>query len=442
MLEKRKHGLYGCALFALFLVQACWLENQGVAPPPQKLNFPVALLLVPKASPRFLLAVSSNFDLRYRAGSLHVLSVQAMEQALRNCGKEFCTFEELGDFVVSEALIGSHASDIALSSRGDRVYLPVRSEVDLTWIDVDPESGALFCEGTGQPQVCAPRRRSALRGGDCGAQVDISGDPVTIAVGRLAEIGGPKESPADYILMAHRNGRVTLFVEREIDGELVPVLVDAMGGLPNDVVNASFDAESGRLWTHSAFVSAFRPVREIASVVAFADGERPGCARLAEGGRLSLVGVDDGLESRDALFREGGRRIYLLMRRPEALLFLEGPARPFVPWEARPARVAHVGSGPAQLEAMEWDGRRWLVVSCFDDRRLWFIDGERGSTQGVLPGVQGPYALAFDPERKWLWVADFRESVLYLVDVAPLAENQEPRLVARFGRPRPAQVLR
>jgi hypothetical protein len=438
---RRTSLLAASGLAGTMLLGACDLDNAGLPPTPGTLNFPVAVAVTPEEGGRqFLLVASSNFDLRYNAGALHSFDLAAMRSAIDGCTDVPCTFEDLSSFMVSEVLIGSYTSGLSISPRGDRVYLAVRSEVDLSWIDLDAATGALSCEGEGQPEVCADRRRTTAIASTCGRTPVLSGDPVGVVAGRASDIGGAAD--LDYVVMVHRNGRASLFVDRLVGGSPEPVLTHTTDGLPLDIVNVSFEPSSQLVWTHTASIVGTRQTRDIGFAGVAYDAASPECSSVFSAGRLPLRGVDDGLDTRDSTFSADGTRAFVLARRPEAILTLDLESQPLFPGEAAVDRVSHVGIAPSRLERLDIGARTVLAATCFDDRKVWFVDGDTGATAGAVPGFQGPYELAVDATAELVWVVDFRDSVLRAIDTSPLADGREPRLVATFGRVRPVQVLR
>lgn len=423
-------------------IAGCELDNAGTEPTPGVLNFPVAVAVTPDTAGRqFLLVASSNFDLRYNAGALQSFDLQAMRASIAGCAEPPCTFEDLSSFLVSEVLVGSYTSDLTLSPRGDRVYLAVRSEVDLTWIDVDPATGALTCEGEGQPERCAERRRTTEIASSCGRTPTISGDPVGVVAGRIEDLTGAA-SDLDYVVMVHRNGRASLFVDRMVGAAPEPVLVHTTDGLPLDIINVSHEPSSQLIWTHTASILGIRQSRDVGFAGVAYDEASPECSSVFVAGRLPLLGADDGFDTRDSVFSADGTRAYVLSRRPEAILTLDLESQPLFPGQAAIDRVSHVGFAPSRMARLDAGDRSVLAATCFDDRKVWFVDADTGNTAGAVPGFQGPYELAVDASGEIVWVVDFRDSVVRAIDYSPLADGREPRLVATFGRVRPVQVLR
>ena len=76
-----------CALGALALL-GCNLENKGDLPPKSTLYFPNAIALSPHDAttpPAHLFVANSNFDLRYRNGTILTLSLDRLDEQLALC---------------------------------------------------------------------------------------------------------------------------------------------------------------------------------------------------------------------------------------------------------------------------------------------------------------------------------------------------------------------
>ena len=163
---------------------------------------------------------------------------------------------------VSEAFIGSYTSGLVFSPRGDRAYLAVRASADMTWVDFDPATGSIDCEGQGQPELCGARRQTTLAASDCGRTPTLLGDPIAIVAESVSRATGGTTDD-DYVVMLHRNGHASLFVDRTVDGLRQPVLVHTTDGLPPDLVQATYEPTSGLIWTHSAFATTTRATRSL-----------------------------------------------------------------------------------------------------------------------------------------------------------------------------------
>ena len=458
-------GLVGLAIVGL--APGCDLENPGRPLPPGLLNFPIATALAgtPDGSGAlpFLIVANSNFDLRYASGSLQAYAIDAIDAMIADpsrCvvppGAPHATYCAVLDADLATAVqgrevaIGSAMDGLTLSSRGDRIYLPARSGVGgLTWIDFDPASGGLAC---GQDQSAVPRCDPAHGQTDTtiasSLGLTLPSDPVAVEVVSSQTLGLTDAAAAfDFHVMGHRNGNASLFVDDHTPGSRSqPRYVHTLGSLPNDMVSVRADLR-GHVWLTSGAVVAARQTRDLVSL-GIVPGEVAGApsARLAIFSRHAVLGVDDGLDSRDMVFdrsqpADAPPRLWLLTRRPEAILTVDFALPAFTTTEAPLGPAFPVGFGPSRLSRYEATGSTLLLASCFDARALFVVDPDIG-TVATIPGMVGPFEMAVDEARQRVYVVDFRFSVLWVIDLAPLLTGGSPGIVARLGTGHAPSVFR
>ncbi|MBK8010602.1 MAG: hypothetical protein IPK13_04590 [Deltaproteobacteria bacterium] len=134
-----------CALLAL--TAACADEIPGESPPGDQLYYPVGLVAVPGALERadYVAVVSSNFDQRYNAGRVTMLSVDDLFSrvtATSTAGRVSPTFDaQLASSIVSSVRIDQFGGQILyVPSPADpalgTLFVPSRDQNWLTMIDV------------------------------------------------------------------------------------------------------------------------------------------------------------------------------------------------------------------------------------------------------------------------------------------------------------------
>jgi hypothetical protein len=182
-------------------------------------------------------------------------------------------------------------------------------------------------------------------------------------------------------------------------------------------------------------------------------------------GSLALTGIDTGGrgDTRDVVFdpRPGVDQAYILSRRPEAVLIADrSNARP---GDAGIVDAVPIGIGPSRLTIAEIDLaaegappdlRTLLFASCFDTREVWIVDPDLGETVNVVRGLSGPFELAIDVARRYLYIVDFRASVVRVADLQPMLdclardvgspaapETCEPAIIGWIGKERPVGEL-
>lgn len=442
------------ALAILLAGPGCDLNNAGRDVPPARRNFPIAIAV---AGPNLLVA-NSNYDLRYASGTLQSYEISVIDAILaaHECpgpdGRP-CTITDLEMQPAlltdtdppaqrgREVQVGSHMDGLALSSTGTRAYIPVRSgSGGLTWVTVGPSG--LVCRsdpGTSTLPSCDARHRTAVDGGAAARGLTLPSDPVALAVGPVTDFTSDRNATGDYVVMAHRNGAVSLFLDPDpTDDTRAPMYVDTITGAPNDIVSIEADGH-GLVWLTSGSLAAARQTRELVAVQVIqtlASGSFS--ASLAIARRATMRGVDDGLDSRDVVVdrsRDGRQpRIWVLSRRPESIITVDFALPPIALGEAPIGRIHPVGFGPSRLELLDLGGgaEPILVASCYDAHALFFVDQDLGPIATVA-GMDGPFELAIDATARRAYVVDFRSSVLWVVDLAPLTSGGSPTLVARLG---------
>jgi hypothetical protein len=435
---------------ALALCAGCNLDQDGEDPTPRTLNFPIALGLsnppAPDEPSRHLFVVNSNFDLRFNQASILAFDLNLVHQMVndpaRGCtADEPCTIEspdDIDDIVADEVAIGSHAEDLAVSPSGTRLYLPVRADRNLTFIDWNDAQGLFACgedRETDEPiPDCGDGFRAGAEGGVASErELVIDGDPVGVAVGRFEDVGGEANS-GDFVMLAMREGRVALFLDQAVSAGSVPELVHIAEGFPESLIRIELQPGSGIAWLTSAADNEL-------GRVAISTDPNPLRSFLYDFGRLTIDSLDDGRDTRDIRFDPSvPDRAFVLARRPEAVVEVD-LAQSATRSTAAIDAVYEVGAGPSRLALVDVEGRTIVLASCFDARRLFVIDADHGALISTIGGFTGPYDLAVDPARNFLYMADFTTSVIRVIDLAPLADGNPPAHVATIGKTTPPETF-
>lgn len=471
----------GFGLLVMCAFVAC--TNEGTDPPVGRLNFPSAVAV----SGDSLFVASSNFTLRYNAGALHRYDITVANAQLReHCGglsaeeRDLCGIVPAEDpqpgvgspdlnirivegLLTSEVTMGSYATGMAVLPSGDgaRIYMPVRSDANISFVDVD-NNGCLSCGGAGSSCDLVGSRHACSdefrRGNDETAatrNIALPADPVGIAVGPATDLG--MGLAGNYAITAHRGGRVSLFLEGGTGGIGAPYLVHTLDGFPNELVSVAVDPVTQTAWMPNAIQ------RVISRVGVAIDDDTAAIDRsyLYNAGQLNLLGVDTGGESigdtRAIRFdpRPDVRRAYILSRRPRALLSVDMD-------ESRDSLavrdIMEVGVGPTRLDVQHFPGvdRTLAFVSCFDSRDVYVLDVDQARLVGIVRGMGGAFELTTfsDGTNNYVYVLDFQASAIRVLDLAPMFECLDdtsfggaasrecsPQQLGFIGRPRTRQEL-
>ncbi|MFT5358460.1 MAG: hypothetical protein ACI9KE_005698 [Polyangiales bacterium] len=439
----------GFGLLVMCAFVAC--TNEGTDPPVGRLNFPSAVAV----SGNSLFVASSNFTLRYNAGALHRYDLTVANTALRDhCGglsveeRDLCgivpeedplpgvgspdlNIRVVSGLLTSEVLLGSYATGMAVLPSGDgaRVYMPVRSDANLSFVDVDA-NGCFSCGGVGNSCDLVGSRHTCSdefrRGNDDAAStrnIALPADPVGLAVGPATDLG--MGLAGNYVITAHRGGRVSLFLEGGTGGIGAPYLVHTLEGFPNELVSVAVDPVTQTAWLPNA------TQRVVSRVGVAIDDDTRAIDRsyLYNAGQLNLLGVDTGGEgigdTRAIRFdpRPEVRRAYILSRRPRALLSVEVDES----YDSLSIRdIMEVGVGPTRLDVRHFPsaGRTLAFVSCFDSRDVYVLDVDQARLVGIVRGMGGAFELTTfsDGTNDYVYVLDFQASAIRVLDLAPMFE--------------------
>lgn len=347
--------------------------------------------------------------------------------------------------------IDSFATGIVTSRDGRRLYVPVNSRSVLLDIDVSAD-GTLDCGNDGSDDACrrGPGYQRTDPERDDDPDGDFPGQPATMTVGVLGDLG-VTESPAlaaqgkspatPFAAMAHDLGGVSLFVEKP-NGRLVleSVIDEAIPRgtativRPTAIVLSPTDHQLYVASAGQSFITRFG-VRIDPDAV----DDEPGARELLySSGVISVVGLADARDLREVAFdpREPRRLFALVRGLQESVAFLERDRDD--PSSVRLVDAVRVGAGPSKLTYITVAERGYLLVSCYDARSIFIIDVGARRLVAMVRNLSGPYQMVFDGVRNLLHVADFRASVLRVVDLAWLADKRKPppRIIATLGSPR------
>jgi hypothetical protein len=387
-------------------------------------------------------------------------SVVPADVRIRNPQQAALRLVPVEGLITGEVEIGSFSDGLGVSTSGRRLYVPVRSDANITWIDVN-EEGQLSCgEPFGVYQTCSGKYRDGA-GEKVNPNVDISfpPDPVDVYVGDLSDDFAPpgeEDDPlynGDYILVAHREGHASVLIDQvpqpgvNPSEEPRPRFAATLDQLAAEQVTITYEPGAKRAWIPSALENV------VVRVGIAIDGD-PTQASLFDAGTLFVTGLDRGTSNRDIRFdpRPDRDLAYIVSRSPEALVVARS--------NVAGGQLNMVGQistcrDPSRVQVAELPARGSSVllafVSCFLSRRVNVIDTDRFQGVTTLTNISGAFEFVIDPARLLMYTADFSTSVLRVADLRPLVacleggstapEECSPQLLGLVGFPQPVSEL-
>jgi hypothetical protein len=460
----------------LLLVAACNQDLKARPPVETRLYYPSGLAVVPATDGGlgWLYVANSNFDHRFDVGwvtAVDLTQVRTSEadggRALPLPGQEIppppgggsdqgrpVQFSQLATTTANIVSISPFAGLATVDDAGTRLFVPSRAEGDeLAVMDITPGDGGV------------PLRCFFSQGNDCtkdALQLATLQDPGQIGIPAAPQPYSvtlspnfPDGGPDDRIYVTHlrpasspaqsvnnlQNFLVTLH-QADLDNAratyatngayVVPdTAFSSIGrGASNSVVVANqFLYVSGRAKLYNTDPDVLlRVVDRTSNLIAFP--------------QLQLVWGS--VDARGLQVRDDGRRLYLAVDNPAALLVVD--ITPPVGDNTAPTftlvRAVPLPEGPNDVELLTRPGRAPLVVvSCSVAGSLAFYDDDLGQISALIPGVGAvPFGIAIDRRGDdWarLYVSNFGDGRVAVIDV-PLSSivaggNQAPRLLAHIG---------
>lgn len=527
------------------LLLGCYSTGDGASPPLERVYFPVGMAISRDNDKLFV--ANSDFDLQYNAGSVQTVDLVRLrsfiprecesdadcEESGRRCdtrgsaptnlcvetsgsnrgdpcgglGRETsgervtvpgqCLPLDLssppdgGPPALLDAVgIGAFATDIQLRYRPEsdegRLFVPVRGEASLHYIDVDSD-GMLDCGARGQDGSCDEQHRVGTDSAENARELRMPTEPYALAI-----------SPdAEAIAVTHQTeGSVSLFVQDLEHWEAGPELSFIHTDLPTGAIaiasapQPAIVAVNRHQWRETSrksalgtpdpsppgFLVAYRNAPQLDLLRYYGDEQSsPARPFLELAGSVALTANSGGYDSRGIAYDDFDRRVceancpntdpatmtnadseclttcaqipvsvYVASRSPASLLVgatvadtWATPTRDLprfsdvVPLPLGPSRV-YVAQVVVEGGLLE---RRVFVV-CFDSRRIAIYDPVRRRIDAWVTTGRGPHALAFDvvapdpehnePGRALAYVAHFTDSYVSVVQL----DRRKPRTYA------------
>lgn len=425
----------------------CTASSEEVRPPKDTFYFPTGAAIAPDESVLFV--ANANSELRFDSGSVSVLPLQTIDEVVERwlasgeipagCERdpehtETLSCREAGDFLATESgvRIGNFATDIAvqeLDGTSLRLVVPTRGDPSIAWIDWNGER--LACsDSTEGFSLCDDAHRLSFVGND--PDLGVPEEPF----GVFADTAG------EFAMVTHlTTGAVTL-IDSPRDGNAVVSDVVANVFLPdpgNGIRGATGIA--GRLPRQAGNI-VYVGSRSEQRVQTFTVGRPVNGALpfLLTGDYFFLDGVGgnsgQSSDTRGMAFSPTGDRLYLANRRPPSLQIIDTSlGDDGFPKNDTLAATDICRQASTLAVADTGDGER-VYVTCFQDGQIYVVNpnGRAHIEDTVIVG-RGPYSVVAAPGRKKLYVTNFLEDTIAVLDLSPSSPYRN-RVVLRIGTPR------
>jgi DNA-binding beta-propeller fold protein YncE len=414
---------------SMLAATACLPDTGGIEPPSDELIFPVGLATTPNDN--FLLAVNSNFNLKYNAGTIVALDLSVLDEHLATspdtgevvyateCGTDGVTtvsgdnqycFVDISSLIVEDETlrVGAFASDLEITPFGDRAVVPVRGERAITLIDVNEDGPDVLSCGEGDDLHCDSAHKVTSN-----ATFTLPIEPYEVSVTTLDETDpSGTTTPVTLGFATHvAGGEVSLFsISRgaafsPVQAELLSVIGGVVGGASGI---ATYDDETYVAGRHDA-------TPHIAVLSVLTDSDTGSYTSSPWFNQTDHIDLGDemyaGTDARGIAVSPDGTLAFVATRTPDALLKIDLEHMQLIDQTT-------VCVDPSEVAAYEHEGVVYAFVLCFLTGQVYVVDTNLMQVEVRATG-SGPQAIAFDETRKLAYIANFRESSLTVLQGVP-----------------------
>jgi DNA-binding beta-propeller fold protein YncE len=439
------------ALVLLPALAGCPAAGEDVQPPADQFFFPTGLAIAPDQDTLYVL--NANSDLRWNAGAIDVVDLKVVQALARGWtdegavpdGRDCEVDAQVRSTLVCnerEAIvegagvrIGNFATELAVQALDDgrqRLFAAVRGDPSLTWVDYDGRRLSCGDDDGSFPDCDDDHRLTRMR--DDPSLFDLPDEPYDVYV----------DSTDGFAVVTHlTEGSVTI-ADAPPDGSR-PILSDAIGGLfalnqttglvgAGGVAGRAPGSDPDRI-----YVTSRSEARIQTMTVGWPTGTR------AQGGFPVLVPsayfyINRVLPSDDArgiAFSADGDRAYVVNRDPPMLQILDTSIGPDGAPSNELVGAVELCQGANNLAVADQGEGDRIYVACFRAGQVWVVDPVAGVVDAVTPVGGGPDGIAIAPGRGQLYVTNFLEDTMAVIDIRPGVPT-ENQLVLRLGRSRQA----
>lgn len=370
------------AVFAALALGACSDPYEDPIPPRDRLNYPIGLSVHPNG--RYLYAVNSNFDTRYReevGGTLSVIDLSTLELLPR-----------------SSPFIPSFGGFVRLNEDGSRAYVSTRHSNAVVAFDVSASGDAVFCRDgettTSDPAACLIRRVPDAPGG-----AFLPSDPFAMAVTTVERTNDAGDTMlVDLVNVAHLRGEsVTTIGFPQRSSTEGPVAFATTMKFASLISGGSALAQ--RPGTLDYYVGG-RLSRDLAIFSPYLEPQTGAVQALLRRGNVTLGNIGDSVDTRGLAFDATGETLYVVTRAPDALHVVDlGPSDVETAGGTLRKVVASIpiARNPSGIvRHVTPTGRTLLYIPSFDEQLIQVVDPESQAVVDRLELGARPYDFVVD----------------------------------------------
>jgi DNA-binding beta-propeller fold protein YncE len=441
-------GLAMRSISAFFLLVGCTASGSEVRPPSDRIFFPTGAAVSPNETHLFV--ANGNSDLTFDSGSISVFALADLDDVIQgwtanasappDCVQDPDFTETLvcpsqlflghtRDFGVR---IGNFATEISVQNTDNdtaRLIIPTRGDPSITWADFDGER--LSCRDGNEPfEQCDDNHRLSFVGNDAD-NPSIPEEPFSA----FADSGG------QFAMVTHLTSGAITLIDSPRGGNAVVT----------DIVSGVFAADPNTGLRGATGIAGRSPSLSNTENIIYVGSRSEDRIQTFTVGRpvnslppfllqgnyffLDAIGGQSGqsVDTRGMKFSPSGDRLYVVNRRPPSLQIIDTSLGTTGFPKNKPLGGVDICRQASTLAVADSGAGERIYVSCFQDGQIYVINPEfGGSTDDIITVGGGPFTIVAAPTRKRVYVTNFLEDSIAVVDIDPLSKTRN-RVVLRIG---------
>ncbi|MGE3768585.1 MAG: YncE family protein [Kofleriaceae bacterium] len=457
------------------LIGACTADPDEVAYREDELYFPTGIAISP--DDRFAFVVNANSELRWDSGAIMVMNLDEVDRIVADwtTSRSYPDTDEDGDGNGKEGdsvparekkgpdrhangetqdcipdpdhtetlecdearffeqdkdiQIGNFATDISIQDLGGgryRLFVPTRGNPAITWTDwVDDKLTCVTCD---TDQTKFPHELAFVLNQD-----DLAGipeEPYNVYA----------DSVGEFAMVTHlTTGAVTL-IDSPKDSDAVIVTDVLQGIFAGD--QSGIPGATGVVGSPTGSGVVYVGSRTEDRIQTFTVG-RPqnGAYPYLLPGKWFFLNAVGGFaggssDTRGMTFSQDGNRLYLVNRRPASLQVIDTSISATGVPKDEPLGATDICRQGSTVAVSGTGADERAYVSCFQDGQVYVVDPSSGVyVEDIVLSGRGPYSVAVARSRNKVYVTNFLEDTISVIDIAPSSPTRN-RVVLRIGIPR------
>jgi hypothetical protein len=394
----------------VIFAQVSCLENQSGTPiPNDSFHYPVGATLLNEDS--FMAVTSSNFDLRYTSGQLHVIDLLKVNEALTDSGP----WIPLSDVSLATMNITSFGSRPVILSDEDKV---------MGWVHRD-QTGAFGA------QITETSQNATLQ---CLGEINETCDAMEPLDTMSAHPARPFADERHMWVPHLSESKLTRFAKgstpTQWKHETTLDLSDSLSSIRMGAMSQDVNGEK-RLWLAGQYMNDTSLSSE-AKLIWFLNPVED--TTLSIQGKHNITQATGSTTINDLAWAQNESMMALALQNPDGIAVFNVTQNTYQTPQITLKHLKGSCDDPTRIVSMKIADMTYFAVSCFDDNAIWLY---RASDMAVVAtrndDGKGPRDLVWDNTHQTLWVTYFKSHFMGAYKLSDTTTSLDMNLVGRLG---------